>query len=60
MQMESTASIFFSDGFNELICEAMRVGALWVETSNLQTRFGCVKNLDTGETCPEDYFGVNP
>ena len=60
VQMESKSRIFFSDGFNELTCEAMRIGPFWVVTSNIQTRFGCVKNLDRGEMCPEDYFGVNP
>ena len=60
VQMESKSRIFFSDGFNELTCEAMRIGPFWVVTSNIQTGFGCVKNLDTGEMCPEDYFGVDP
>ena len=52
--------IFFSDGYNELDCEATGIGPFWRVTGHGQTLVACVKNLDTAEMCPEDYFGVDP
>jgi hypothetical protein len=52
--------VSFSDGYNELACDAMGIGPFWIVTRSLQTLVACVKNFETGEMCPEDYFGVNP
>jgi hypothetical protein len=52
----------FSDGYNELTCQAIGIGPFWTATSTLKTLVGCATSLSDNPTdaCPEDYFGVNP
>ena len=54
------AQIVFSDGYNDLSCNAVGIGPFWSVTRSMHTLVGCGKNLITEEMCPEDYFGVNP
>jgi hypothetical protein len=57
--------VVFSDGFNDLSCQAIGVGPFWKVRESMHTLVGCGKSPENGElimksTCPEDYFGVNP
>ncbi len=51
--------VVFSDGFNDLSCQAIGMGPFWMVKISMHTLVGCAKSLD-GEMCPEEYFGVNP
>ena len=52
--------IVFSDGYNDLSCDAIGIGPFWTVRGSMHTLVGCGLNLNTGDMCPEDYFGVNP
>ena len=53
--------IGFSDGTNDLSCQASTVGPFWAVIFNMQTLVGCVKSSGVQETsCPRGYFGVSP
>lgn len=53
--------IVFSDGTNDLTCQAIGVGPFWIAVSTYQTIVGCAPALgDTTKMCIEDYFGVYP
>jgi len=55
------STVYFSDGYNILSCEAIGVGPFWITTSVHQTLVGCVISLQNGgKSCPEGYFGVSP
>ena len=62
MQMVFRSRVQFSDGLNELICQAVGVGPFWIVGKVRPTLVSCSKDLGNGKTepCPEDYFGVNP
>ena len=52
--------IVFSDGYNDLVCDATGIGPFWKISTSTHTLVGCMKSLEPAESCPEDYFGVNP
>jgi hypothetical protein len=54
--------IVFSDGYNDLTCQAVGIGPFWTVKTSMHTLVGCGLSLDDdGATmCPEGYFGVNP
>ena len=61
-QLVFRSRIQFSDGSNELICQAVGVGPFWLVGKIRPTLASCSNDLGNGKTepCPEDYFGVNP
>jgi hypothetical protein len=54
--------VTFSDGFNDLTCQAVGLGPFWIPVTTMQTLVGCATSLSANPTsaCPEDYFGVSP
>lgn len=53
--------ITFSDGINNLDCNAMGIMSFWAVTSHSKTNAFCGTNLsETPNPCLEDYFGVKP
>ena len=54
--------VIFSDGFNDLTCQAIGIGPFWTARSSMHTLVGCAKSLENEKInmCPEDYFGVSP
>ncbi|MBI5295812.1 MAG: hypothetical protein HY869_10075 [Chloroflexi bacterium] len=56
------ATVTFSDGTNDLSCEAVGVGPLWATSMAWQTLVACLGGVQNGSptTCPLDYFGVYP
>jgi hypothetical protein len=54
--------VVFSDGFNDLSCQAIGIGPFWTVRNSIHTLVGCGKSLGDEQVsmCPEEYFGVNP
>ncbi|MFZ5880085.1 MAG: hypothetical protein ACOY0R_12000 [Chloroflexota bacterium] len=61
-QMVFVTQMTFSDGYNELTCQAIGIGPFWTVTHTMKTLVGCSTNLsdNPADACPEDYFGVRP
>ena len=54
------SQIVFSDGYNELVCDATGIRPFWRVRTSTHTLVACMKSLEPAAMCPEDYFGVNP
>lgn len=61
-QMIFISRVVFSDGYNDLSCQAIGIGPFWTANSSMHTLVGCAKSLEIEEAnmCPEGYFGVSP
>lgn len=62
IQLVFRSRVQFSDGSNDLVCQAVGVGPFWFVGKVRPTLVSCSKDLGNGKTepCPEDHFGVNP
>lgn len=53
------SKVSFSDGYNDLTCTAIGIGPVWFTSFYIKTDVACTVG-NPPDTCPEDYFGVEP